>query len=61
MCSSDINQLLTLFVLDDVLVLLVHDGASEAALRPERKIESHREIFMYREKGYQYSKSVLAY
>ena len=33
--------LLTLFVLDDVLVLLVHDGASEAVLRPERRRKRH--------------------
>ena len=38
---------LTLFVLDDVVVLLVHDGASEAVLRPERKWIRH----CYSEKG----------
>ena len=32
-----ILTLLTLFVLDDVLVLLVHDGASEAVLGPGKE------------------------
>ena len=33
------EPLLTLFVLDDILVLLVHDGASETVLGPGRKVD----------------------
>ena len=36
-CLMGDEALLTLFVLDDVLVLLVHDGATEAVLGPGKE------------------------
>ena len=37
MTAKIMEPLLTLFVLDDVLVLLVHDGATEAVLGPGKE------------------------